>query len=148
MYFKRTLYPLALLFLCQQSAIASEMNPTITVYTTANYAIFHPEMAKNIYFLDQVEQVENQMSQGLSANPEIAEKQARELFSSPQWKTQQEQLLKAYQGVVSGWQNGIKKVPAVLFEAKGLPPTVIYGETNIQAAKQHWMAWVQQKNQR
>ncbi|MDG2961696.1 TIGR03757 family integrating conjugative element protein [Exercitatus varius] len=147
MYFKRTLYPLALLLLYQQNAVASDINPTITVYTTSHYAISHQGIATNIYFLDRVDHIEDQISRHFNANPVIAEQQARELFKSPQWKTQEKQLLSAYQGVISGWQNGIKKVPAILFEYPNVPTSVIYGETDVSAAKQHWLAWYQQQNQ-
>ncbi|TYG35283.1 TIGR03757 family integrating conjugative element protein [Lonepinella koalarum] len=147
MYFKRTLYPLALLLLYQQSAVASELNPIITVYTTSNYAISHQEMVTNIYFLDQVERIEDEISRDFNTNPMIAEQQARDLFNSPQWKMQEKQLLSAYQGIISSWQHGIKKVPAILFEYENVPATVVYGETNVLSAKQHWLAWFDQQRQ-
>ncbi|PJG82790.1 TIGR03757 family integrating conjugative element protein [Caviibacterium pharyngocola] len=147
MYLKHTLYPLALLLCCQQSATAAEINPTITVYTTSNYAISHQNIATNVYFLDQVEHIEDQISSQFNTDPAIAENQARALFNSPQWKAKENQLLNAYQGVISGWQNGIKKVPAVLFEYENFPATVIYGETNIVSAKQRWLTWFQQQSQ-
>ena len=119
MSIKKSLFLFGLLPL---SVFAQGPNPIITVYSTQDYPILHAELASQVYLLDQVEQWENLISQRLSANPSVAA----------------QQLKSSYQGLISGWQNGIKKVPAVLFQYPGKEDSVIYGETNIAQALSLW----------
>ncbi len=73
------------------------------------YPIQNSQLASQVYYLDQVENFEEEISRNLSKSPEIAEREIRAFFNSADWKAQEEQLKDAYQGVISGWQNGIKK---------------------------------------
>lgn len=131
MSIKKSLFLFGLLPL---SVFAQGPNPIITVYSTQDYPILHAELASH----DQVEQWENLISQRLSANPSVAAQQASQIFQSAEWKQSEEQLKRSYQGLISGWQNGIKKVPAVLFQYPGKEDSVIYGETNIAQALSLW----------
>ncbi|WP_279716374.1 TIGR03757 family integrating conjugative element protein [Chelonobacter oris] len=119
--------------------------PKITIYTTKAYQV---ELQSNDnatrYYLDHALQLEDQFTRHFSDNPDEAEKQAHALFNSPDWQQQEAQLKQAYEGVISGWQNGIKKVPAILFQADGVPDSVIYGVTELTQAKQYWLTWLQQ----
>ncbi|QLB12794.1 integrating conjugative element protein (TIGR03757 family) [Bisgaardia hudsonensis] len=119
--------------------------PNISVYTTLAYRIENPELATQIYYLDKVEQIENWLSQRFSRDPRIAEQQAKALLNSPQWAEKEKALKESYTGVISGWQNGIKKVPAVLFQSSNGDNAIIYGETNISKAKQLWQQWNQHR---
>jgi integrating conjugative element protein (TIGR03757 family) len=139
---KKSLFLFGLLPL---TVFAQGDNPIITVYSTQDYPIIHAELASHVYLLDQVEQWENQMSQQLSANPNIAIQQAMQIFQSTAWKPAEERLKQSYQGIISGWQNGIKKVPAILFQYPGAENLVIYGETNVDKAIKLLTSW-QQKN--
>lgn len=123
-----------------------EIIPSITVYTTQNYSITHPELADQIYYLDSVEQWEDKISRQLSHDPAQAQPQAQQFFNSPDWVNYQNKLKSAYQGIISGWQNGIKKVPAVLFQHPNTEITVVYGETNVLNAKKQWLRWFEQQN--
>lgn len=127
---------------------ASSGSPVISVYTTNAYPIFHQEHAHQIYYLDAVEQIENDLSQGFSNDPQIAIQQAKSLFTSPEWQAQETNLKNAYIGLISGWQNGIKKAPAVLFESASLPVAVIYGEPDIIKAKSLWQQWTLNRGQK
>ncbi|MGR3807757.1 integrating conjugative element protein, PFL_4709 family [Pasteurella testudinis DSM 23072] len=122
-------------------------NPTITIYTTAAYPIKNmtdPDLA-TIYYLDGAEQIEDRFSTHFSEQPEQAEQQAQALFNSQEWKQYEKQLQAAYAGVISGWQNGIKKVPAILFDYPGAESVVTYGITDLALARQHWLNWLQQQ---
>ncbi|MBN6058683.1 TIGR03757 family integrating conjugative element protein [Aggregatibacter actinomycetemcomitans] len=123
-----------------------EIPPSITVYTTQNYSIMHSELANQIYYLDDVEQWEDRISRRLSSNPVQAQLQAQQFFNSPDWVDYREKLKSAYQGVISGWQNGIKKVPAVLFQHPNIESVVVYGETNVLNAEKQWQLWLKQQN--
>lgn len=127
----------ALFGLFGANAIASS-RPNITVYTTHNYPIARAELAHRIYYLDEVEIWEEQISRSLSVNPNQAQQQATQFFTSPQWQQQEQGLKQAYEGVLSGWQNGIKKVPAIHFQTEGIEDSVIYGATNVDQALQLW----------
>lgn len=136
MSIKKSLFLLGLLPI---SAVATQNSPpTIIVYSTQNYPISHSELASQVYYLDQVELWENKISQHLSTNPVTAEQQAKQFFQSTEWKQSENQLKQAYQGVISGWQNGIRKVPAILFQSPGQNDSVIYGETNVANALNVW----------
>ncbi|MDE8035224.1 TIGR03757 family integrating conjugative element protein [Actinobacillus equuli subsp. equuli] len=122
--------------------------PTISVYTTSSYPIIHKELATQVYYLDKVEQVENWLSQDFSRDPKIAEQQAKALFNSPQWAEKEAALKDAYASVISGWQNGIKKVPAILFQSPTGDNAIIYGETNVAKAQQTWQQWNQRRGKK
>ena len=139
---KKSLFLFGLLPL---TVFAQGDNPIITVYSTQDYPIIHAELASHVYLLDQVEQWENQMSRQLSANPNIAIQQAMQIFQSAAWKPAEERLKQSYQGIISGWQNGIKKVPAILFQYPGAENSVIYGETDVDKAIKLLTSW-QRKN--
>ena len=141
---KKSLFLLGLLPLL---GFTQAQNPTVTVYSTQHYPISHAELASQVYYLDQVEQWENKISQQLSANPTIASQQASRLFQSAEWRQIETQLKQSYHGLISGWQNGIKKVPAILFQYPGEESLVIYGETNVDTALKRLTSWQhQQKN--
>lgn len=144
MSIKKSLFLFGLLPL---SVFAQGPNPIITVYSTQDYPILHAELASQVYLLDQVEQWENLISQRLSANPSVAAQQASQIFQSAEWKQSEEQLKRSYQGLISGWQNGIKKVPAVLFQYPGKEDSVIYGETNIAQALSLWQREITKEGQ-
>ncbi|MDX3903956.1 TIGR03757 family integrating conjugative element protein [Pasteurella multocida] len=128
------------------SAVA-QAQPNIIVYTTKMYPIQNSQLASQIYYLDQVENFEEEISRNLSKSPEIAEQEIRAFFNSADWKAQEQQLKDAYQGVISGWQNGIKKVPAVFFDNPESSASVIYGTTDVKKALDEWHKWVQRQGE-
>lgn len=125
----------------------AQAQPNIIVYTTKMYPIQNSQLASQIYYLDQVENFEESISRNLSKSPEIAEQEMRAFFNSADWKAQEQQLKDTYQGVISGWQNGIKKVPAVFFDNPQSSPSVIYGTTDVQKALDEWHKWVKQQGE-
>ncbi|AIZ79123.1 integrating conjugative element protein, PFL_4709 family [Actinobacillus pleuropneumoniae] len=125
----------------------ANIEPIISVYTTSSYHLTHQELATQVYYLDKVTNIENVISQGLSHDPVMAEQQAKALFNSPQWAEKEALIKDAYTDVISAWQNGIKKVPAVLFQNSTGETSVIYGETNIAKAKKLWEQWFQNRKE-
>lgn len=123
-------------------SVFAQENPTIIVYSTQYYPVSHTDLASQVYYLDQVEQWEDKVSRQLSSNPSIATQQAEQFFQSAEWKLSESQLKQSYQGLISGWQNGIRKVPAILFKYPGKADSVIYGEMNVAKAKQQWQRWM------
>lgn len=119
-------------------SVFAQENPTIIVYSTQYYPVSHTDLASQIYYLDQIEQWEDKVSRQLSTNPSVATQQAEQFFQSAEWKQSENQLKQSYQGLISGWQNGIRKVPAILFLSPGQEDSVIYGETNVAKALTTW----------
>lgn len=126
--------------------LPSEVN--ITVFSTQAYPIQNAQLAHRLYHLDSVEQWEEQLSQTLSANPAQAENQAKAFFQHPDSQTKIRELQQAYQGVILGWQMGIRKVPAVLFDSPQLGQAVVYGVTDVQQAITLWEQWISQKGEK
>ncbi|HDX1167842.1 TIGR03757 family integrating conjugative element protein [Pasteurella multocida] len=120
---------------------------TISVFTTAAYPITHQSLANHIYLLDGPEQWEAQISKGLSSNPIQAEQQAKQRFQSADMQANLDALQRAYQGVIIGWQTGIRKVPAVLFDSPQFGQAVIYGVNDVAQAKAYWEKWYRQHSQ-
>lgn len=120
-------------------------NVKISVFSTLAYPIQNLSLAHVVYQLDGVEQWEEQFSQTLSTHPEQAEQQAKALFHSPDAQNSLKELQHQYQGVILGWQNGIRKVPAILFESQHLEKAVVYGVNDVQQALLLWEDWVKQQ---
>ncbi|MDY4281314.1 MAG: TIGR03757 family integrating conjugative element protein [[Pasteurella] mairii] len=120
----------------------------ISVFSTQPYPIQNAQLAQHFYHLDKVEQWEEQISQALSANPAQAERQAKAFFQRPDSQTKIRELQLAYQGVIVGWQMGIRKVPAVLFDSPKFGQTVVYGVNDVQQAITLWEQWIHQKGEK
>lgn len=139
-----SLYLLGLWFIPAAFAETPLPDTQITVYTTENYSLERQEFAERIYYIDAVEKLENSFSKQFgSLTGENAAKQASLLLQSPEGQEFQLKLQDAYKGIVDGWQKGVMKVPAVLFEPAAGESMVIYGETNIAKAIQRYQAFIQ-----
>ncbi|WP_228550024.1 TIGR03757 family integrating conjugative element protein [Rodentibacter haemolyticus] len=129
---------ISLLLLTLSQAINAYALPSsieVNAYTTHYYPIKNAQLAANIYYLDSVEQLEDQLSYQLSSDPQIAENQVRQKMQTMEWKRTEQSLIQSYVGVTEGWKNGITKVPAVLFTNTDTGKSaVIYGETDIARA--------------
>jgi len=82
-----------------------------------------------VIYLDEVQRLENALSEGLSADPEQAEKQALALLHSTKGQPLQRELEGAYAALARAWSLGITHVPAVVMDGH-----VVYGETDIARA--------------
>ncbi|MFD1803622.1 TIGR03757 family integrating conjugative element protein [Mixta tenebrionis] len=83
-----------------------------------------------VVLLDEPERLQLKMFGQLSADPELATLQAKQVMSSPQWQQKQQQLVTAYRQVVHARELGIRKVPAVVFNDRD----VVYGTTDVVRA--------------
>lgn len=128
--------------------IFAEQTPSgvqISVFSTSAYSIQNVSLANAVYQLDGVEQWENQFSHILSSNPEDAEQHAKALFQLSETQERIKELQHQYQGVIRGWQNGIQKVPAILFESPYFGNSVVYGVNDVQQAIALWSSWIKQQ---
>lgn len=110
-------------------------NTQVIAYSITAYPIKGAHLADESHYLDKVEMIENDISRHLGTSLESAEKQAKEWLNSPRWKQIESQLAEAYQGVVSGWKNGVMKVPAVAFISSDNTKTeIVYGTSDVEQA--------------
>lgn len=82
------------------------------------------------YDLSAPDQLEEQISEGLSSDPAEAKKQARARIENGGRELQQK-LTTAYQGSLKAMQYDIQKLPAVIFNDGQY---VIYGESDVHRA--------------
>jgi integrating conjugative element protein (TIGR03757 family) len=75
--------------------------------------------------------------QRLPDDPVQAERVAREIMASEEFRQMQPQLVKAAEGLKNAWALGLEKYPAVVFDDK----YVVYGTTDVAVATQHLNAW-------
>lgn len=141
----KRIFSLSLLLSPTIFAEQTPSNIQISVFSTSAYSIQNISLANAVYQLDGVEQWENQFSHILSSNPEDAEQHAKALFQMPETQERIKELQHQYQGVIHGWQNGIQKVPAILFESPHLGSAVVYGINDVQQAIVLWDSWVKQQ---
>ncbi|WP_101776024.1 TIGR03757 family integrating conjugative element protein [Pasteurella oralis] len=119
---------------------------SISVYTTQHYPISNAQLADHIYMLDAVEQLEEKLSVNLSIDPETASIQVKNKMDTEEWKNTEQALVYSYNGVISGWQIGIKKVPAIVFSLDNSSHYAVYGATDIKHAIQLYQQYQQSMN--
>ncbi len=112
------------------------------IYTDSTHPISPRSPGTPIVYLDAPDRLQAELFGALPADAAQAEKQAREILASPDFKARQQQLAGAYQGVMKAWSIGLKKYPAVVFDDKW----VVYGTTDVDVATQQLSAW-QEGNQ-
>ena len=108
-------------------------NMQVVAYSVTAYPVKNAHLADATYYLDKVEMIENEISRNLGTSPVNAEKQAKQWLHSPRWKQIENQLSTAYQGVVSGWKNGVMKVPAIAFISSD-NTEIVYGTSDVEQA--------------
>jgi len=101
----------------------------VQVFTDRTHPVQLGGLDIPVIYLDEVERLEAALSEGLSADPEQAEKQALALLHSAKGQQLQRELLDAYAGLAQAWSLGITHVPAVVEGGH-----VVYGETDIARA--------------
>ena len=91
--------------------------------------------------LDQTKKFEQQFSLGLSGSSNVASQQALQQIQNLT-ASQMEQFKQAYSGIVTAWQMGVKKLPAVVFQYQE-QQYVIYGQQQASIALQEFQQWQQ-----
>ena len=107
------------------------------IFTDNAHSVTTPSPDIPIVYLDAPDRMQSEMFGQLPADAAQAEKQAREILASPDFKARQQQLAGAYQGVMKAWSIGLKKYPAVVFDDKW----VVYGTTDVDVATHQLNAW-------
>ena len=91
--------------------------------------------------LDQTKKFEQQFSLGLSGSSNVASQQALQRIQNLT-PSQMEQFKQAYSGIVTAWQMGVKKLPAVVFQYQE-QQYVVYGQQQASIALQEFQQWQQ-----
>ncbi|MBU9819902.1 TIGR03757 family integrating conjugative element protein [Rahnella sp. BCC 1045] len=112
--------------LCLSASVCA----STVIYTDNSHPVSSPSPDIPVVYLDAPERMQKDIFGDLPANPALAEKQARDVLSSPAFTAQQQQLASAYQGVMKAWSLGLTKYPAVVFDDKW----VVYGTTDVSVA--------------
>jgi integrating conjugative element protein (TIGR03757 family) len=85
-----------------------------------------------VILLDDVDRLQEKLSQGLPADPQQAMAIVRQRMQSPDGQRLQKDLALAQQGTADAWALGISKIPAVVVDRQ----FVIYGEPSVPVAVQ------------
>jgi len=124
-------------FFCRSAALAglglmfcsAVLAEPVQVFTDRKHPVQRGGLDVPVIYLDEVERLENALSEGLSSNSEQAEKQALALLHSVKGQQLQRELLDAYATLARAWSLGVTHVPAVVMDGH-----VVYGEADIAHA--------------
>ncbi|WP_084717358.1 TIGR03757 family integrating conjugative element protein [Xenorhabdus poinarii] len=105
-------------------------NAKTVVYTDSRNLPANLSSDSEVIWLDAPEQLQPQRFGRLPADPRQAAVQALAILQSPQWQKQEQHLIGAYRAVVSAWQLGVRKYPAVVFDDRD----VVYGTADVTKA--------------
>ena len=128
----------------QAADLATDRSPHIEVFTTENQPITgvnailedNPWANLHVHKLDAIERLEDELSSGLSANPDHAKRQALQRLQRISSDTE-EQLERTARALAAAAQLGIEKYPAIVFDHK----VVIYGLTDLPLALSVYRKW-------
>lgn len=132
MHYRKWLIPLFISPCIWANTTPTDMS--VTVFTTKAYAIQNKELAHHIYFLDAVENLEEQAMSWSSTDMNSTAEQAKQWLHSEAAQSFHRNVKEAYIGVTEGWKMGVMKVPAVVFQANSGETAVIYGQTDVEKA--------------
>lgn len=113
------------LMVCAPPLLAQQ----VKVFTDSTIPVSNAGTAQ-VILLDQPRLLEQQLSAGLPGNQEQAEHTVLTRLQTPEGQGLYQQLIDAHMGVVSAWQLGITKLPAVVVDDK----YVVYGQTDVGQA--------------
>ncbi len=102
------------------------------------FVLRHPEIALRVHTLDAIERFEDDLSQGLPADPYRAKRLA--LGRLQQLSTHNRtQLQHATTSIATALSYGVKKYPAIVFDGE----FVVYGLSDPLRALEHYRRWRQ-----
>lgn len=119
--------------LCGSTAVAQVPVPPpltvhVEVFTNSSILLTGTEGAR-IYYMDGLEQLENELSQGLPEDPQRAAQIARNRLRM-MGPALQKRAMNAGEGITRASYYGVNRVPAVVFDGKA----IVYGVTDIRKA--------------
>lgn len=116
--------------------LMAALSPYVFSATVVYTDYLHPPSSltpqTQVVYLDAPQQISNSMFGTVSADPVQAQHQAQEIISSPDWQQKQNELIKAWQGVITAWHLGVKKYPAIVFDEQ----EVVYGTADVMRASE------------
>lgn len=74
------------------------------LYTDSHHPTTKHDASVSVIYLDEPERLQAKLFGKLSDNPKQAEQQAQVVLQSPQWQSQQQQMVTAYSDVVHAWE--------------------------------------------
>lgn len=104
--------------------------PAIEVFTTAGEPAVNVPSGVAVIEFDASGRLDAELSQGLPADPDVAEAMMRERMATPEWQETADRYADSYLGLARAWQLGVKKVPAVVIDGRH----VIYGQPDVAEA--------------
>jgi integrating conjugative element protein (TIGR03757 family) len=110
--------------------VSSDKALQIEVFTNSSIYLTHTEGAM-IYQLDGLNQLEEELSQGLPANENAAMPMVRERLRKRGAAELQRRTAAVAAGIVRAGQYGIDRVPAIVFNGQA----IVYGMTNVAQAR-------------
>ncbi|WAJ37274.1 TIGR03757 family integrating conjugative element protein [Pseudomonas sp. GOM7] len=131
MHANRThLIPTLMLGLLFPPTVAQAAPDQVIVYTTSDIHLSGVPADAKIISLDRVQVLEEQISHGLSANPQQAQAQINQLMGSSRWLKFKDEIKEANRGLQQAWAVKIDKLPAVTVNDSH----VVYGQPNVAVA--------------
>lgn len=105
----------------------------LPIESAQEFADEHPEATVRVHLLDGIERLEDELSRGLSAQPEQAKRQTLERLQHLPKETRT-QLQNTAKGLVLAIELGIERYPAIVFDHE----QVVYGVTDLSRAMQYY----------
>ena len=136
---------LLVISLTAPAQIPTGMTPTvIDIFTTADQPISaidtfvekYPAIVLHIHKLDSIKQLEDELSQGLSADRVEAKRLVLRKLQQLS-KGTRSQLEQAAMSLAKAVQYGVEKYPAIVFDGE----LVVYGLTDLSVALTHYRHW-------
>jgi len=115
---------------------ASEMAPTIEVFTDSRIQVVSGNDNTTVYVIDRINRLQQELSEDLPVDSESAKKLVLQRYQRMDMQLSTE-LEKAANGLVQAMQYGIDRYPAVVFDGQA----VVYGITDINAAIRLYQRW-------
>ncbi|MBC3211045.1 TIGR03757 family integrating conjugative element protein [Serratia fonticola] len=118
-------------FLLVMGCAAVSAQAVTVVYTDSQHPPTGLEAGHQVVYLDAPEVVQREVFGVLSADPRLAEQQAKAVLQSPDWRQKEQRIAQSYQGVILAYGLGLKKYPAVVFDEQ----YVVYGTADVTLAE-------------
>jgi integrating conjugative element protein (TIGR03757 family) len=115
---------------------ASEMAPTIEVFTDSRIQVVSGNDNTTVYVIDRINRLQQELSEDLPVDSESAKNLVLQRYQRMDMQLSTE-LEKAANGLVQAMQYGIDRYPAVVFDGQA----VVYGITDINAAIRLYQRW-------
>lgn len=115
------------------------------LYTTHEFAPQNADDTVEVVYLDAADRFQDDwfLQQGVELS-EAKAPQIIALLQSPEWQAGEQELTRAYQGIIRAWQLGVERVPAVVEDDRW----VVYGLTDLSRAHSEIRQFQQQRGER